>query len=100
MSSSSRSSRTCSCPNSAMNPADHLSWPFFEPPHRDLQRSVAQWAQANESLLEAANLDVEAATREIADALGRAGWLRYLAPSASGGALDKIDVRSLCLIRE
>jgi acyl-CoA dehydrogenase len=83
-----------------MNPADHLSWPFFQPHHRDLQRSAAQWAHANESLLVSANLDVESATREIAAALGRAGWLRYLAPSASGGALDKIDVRSLCLIRE
>ena len=32
--------------------------------------------------------------------LGDAGWLRYAVPKAYGGHFDKLDVRSLCLIRE
>jgi acyl-CoA dehydrogenase len=32
--------------------------------------------------------------------LGDAGWLRYCVPAAHGGAHDRLDVRSLCLIRE
>ena len=31
---------------------------------------------------------------------GRRGWLRYAVPKAYGGVHDRLDVRSLCLIRE
>ena len=44
--------------------------------------------------------DVENATRRITGALGESGWLRYLAPAQWGGVFEKIDVRSLCIIRE
>jgi acyl-CoA dehydrogenase len=32
--------------------------------------------------------------------LGGDGWLRYVVPKAYGGVFDRLDVRSLCLIRE
>ncbi|MGH7445712.1 MAG: acyl-CoA dehydrogenase family protein, partial [Longimicrobiales bacterium] len=32
--------------------------------------------------------------------LGDGGWLRYVVPAAHGGAYDRLDVRSICLIRE
>ena len=33
-------------------------------------------------------------------ALGDGGWLRYCVPAAYGGALDRLDSRALCLLRE
>src|SRR5262249_52019896 len=32
--------------------------------------------------------------------LGSAGWLRYCVPAEFGGALEKLDSRALCLVRE
>jgi alkylation response protein AidB-like acyl-CoA dehydrogenase len=32
--------------------------------------------------------------------LGAGGWLRYCVPAAHGGALEKLDVRALCICRE
>ncbi len=33
-------------------------------------------------------------------ALGEAGWLRYCVPAAFGGALERLDSRALCVLRE
>ena len=44
--------------------------------------------------------DPAAACRAYVAQLGSAGWLKYAVPRAYGGALDALDVRSLCLIRE
>ena len=37
---------------------------------------------------------------QIVRTLGDAGWLKYVVPKAYGGAHEKLDVRSICLIRE
>jgi len=44
--------------------------------------------------------NVDEACRDLVGVLGKAGWLRYAVPGEAGGALDKLDSRALCLIRE
>jgi acyl-CoA dehydrogenase len=75
-----------------------LSWPFFDDEHRRLADELDGWA-ARELVGEHPG-DLDAACRDIARRLGEAGWLRSVVPGRFGGAREKVDVRSLCLIRE
>ena len=77
-----------------------LEWPFFDDDHRRLASDLAAWAEAEIAPLEGKEHDVEKLTRDFARALGDAGWLRYSVPAAYGGAREKLDVRSICLIRD
>jgi len=43
---------------------------------------------------------VDNTCRTLVKALGDGGWCRYAVPAAYGGIHEKLDVRSLCLIRE
>jgi acyl-CoA dehydrogenase len=72
-----------------------LSWPFFEPRHRDIAAAVEQWAAKN---LPADHGDVDATCRDLVQKLGRDGFLTHTAPDPD--ALAPLDVRSLCIIRE
>jgi acyl-CoA dehydrogenase len=75
-----------------------LEWPFLDDGHRRLADALENWcARALSGHDEA---DIDGAARDLVRRLGDAGWLRYVAPAAYGGAHDEIDVRSLCLIRE
>ncbi|MGE5835738.1 MAG: acyl-CoA dehydrogenase family protein [Acidobacteriota bacterium] len=76
----------------------YLSWPFFADAHRALQRDLAAWRDRDLQLQDDA--DPAAACRAYVAQLGSAGWLKYAVPRAFGGAIDALDVRSLCLIRE
>lgn len=81
-----------------------LSWPFFDQTHRDLAPTIADWA-ASEIAPLADNEPhgseaLDAMARDIVARLGQAGWLKYCVPAAYGGALETLDVRSICLIRE
>lgn len=79
-----------------------LTWPFFENRHRDLADALEQWAGVTlPAFEERAHVEatVADATRDLVAGLGKGGWLRYAVP-APYGALDGLDVRSLCLIRE
>jgi acyl-CoA dehydrogenase len=76
----------------------YLSWPFFGDAHRALQRDLSAWRDRDLQLHE--DPDPAAACRAYITQLGSAGWLKYAVPRAHGGALDALDVRSLCLIRE
>ena len=67
-----------------------LSWPFFEPHHRDLAAALEDWCAAH---LPVDHGDVDVACRALVALLGDGGWLLH-----SGG--DHLDVRTLCLIRE
>lgn len=68
-----------------------LTWPFFEDRHRALVAEVEAFAAG----LDVDHSDTDAACRALVTALGKAGILEH------SGALDgKLDVRSLCLIRE
>ncbi len=81
-----------------MADSTYLSWPFFADAHRALQRDVSAWRDHNLQLQD--DSDPGAACRAYVTQLGSAGWLKYAVPRGHGGALDTLDVRSLCLIRE
>ncbi len=75
-----------------------LDLPFFDDVHRELARELQAWCVANLPTTEPE--DVDKACRDLVSVLGKAGWLRYAVPGEAGGALDKLDSRALCLIRE
>jgi acyl-CoA dehydrogenase len=76
-----------------MSDMSFLDWPFFEPRHRDLAAALEAWCAAN---LPVSHGDVDAACRGLVAALGAGGWLKH-SGAAEG---ERLDVRSLCLIRE
>jgi acyl-CoA dehydrogenase len=76
----------------------YLSWPFFTDAHRSLQGELCAWR--DRELQPKDDRDPAAACRAYVAQLGSTGWLKYTVPRAHGGALDALDVRSLCLIRE
>ena len=82
-----------------MSSEDYLAWPFFDDGHRKLAVELNAWADGRLDAVEDAE-DVGRACRSLVGALGDGGWLRYCIGKPFGGARDKIDVRSLCLIRE
>jgi len=77
----------------------YLGWPFFEPRHAMLEKELDAWAA--EHVRDAHGSDTDAQCRDLVRALGDAGWLRHaIGGTAYGGALDAIDTRAICLIRE
>jgi acyl-CoA dehydrogenase len=76
----------------------YLDWPFFEATHRTLAAEIEAWAEKN--LREPHGEDADARCRQLVAALGHAGWLRYCVPAAYGGAHERVESRSLCLVRE
>ena len=76
-----------------------LSWPFFEPRHRELADAVDNWAASNVDDL-AHSGDEDEACRALVRELGAAGFLRHAVVAPYGGTRNQLDVRSLCLIRE
>lgn len=68
--------------------------PFFTQEHRDLAQSVAQFVAQEIEPRAAVEEDVENLARDFVRLLAGAGLLKYAV------AETKIDVRSLCLIRE
>jgi acyl-CoA dehydrogenase len=76
-----------------------LDWPFFEDRHRALAAELDAWAGATlPGLVD--HHDVDGSCRRLVAAAGEAGWLRHAVPASHGGASERLDVRSLCLIRE
>ena len=76
-----------------MSDSSFLSWPFFDDRHRDLAAGLEAWAAAH---LPVDHGDVDAACRGLVAALGAAGWLQH----SGAAAAERLDVRTLCLIRE
>jgi acyl-CoA dehydrogenase len=68
--------------------------PFFTSEHRSLAQSVAQFVQQEIEPRAGDEDNVEDVAREFVNLLARAGLLSYAV------AESKLDVRSLCLIRE
>ncbi|MFK8021135.1 MAG: acyl-CoA dehydrogenase family protein [Pseudomonadales bacterium] len=76
-------------------------WPFFEDHHRQLVKEVDAWATENMSTLVANEHEaLDQTCIDIVRGLADAGFTRYAVPASGGGALEKLDVRSLCLIRD
>ena len=82
-----------------MSDKQYLDWPFFETSHAALAASLETWADARLGTL-AHDGNVDDTCRALVKALGEGGWLRYAVPKSHGGQLEKLDSRSLCLIRE
>jgi acyl-CoA dehydrogenase len=70
-----------------------LSWPFFEPRHRELADALDQWCAAN---LPGDSDDLDAECRRLVATLGEAGLLKLC---VADGDL-RPDVRSLAVARE
>jgi acyl-CoA dehydrogenase len=77
-----------------------LAWPFFDERHRALAATLDGWTAEEIAPLAHGDGDIDALSRRFVALLGDAGWLRYAVPQAYGGHFEKLDVRSLCLIRE
>jgi acyl-CoA dehydrogenase len=77
-----------------------LTWPFFDDAHRTLAAELDAWAAEQIAPLGEGDHDADATTKECVRRLGKAGWLRYAVPKEYGGVHQRLDVRSLCLIRE
>ena len=76
----------------------HLSWPFFGEPHARLAHEAAQWASRAVGNTPHAT-DADAICRRLVREMGAAGWLRYAVPS-QGGDAARLDLRSICILRE
>lgn len=76
-----------------MSDRTFLDWPFFEPRHRELAARLESWCAAH---LPVDHGDVDAACRSLVALLGQGGWLRH----SGAGEGERLDVRTLCLIRE
>ncbi len=74
-----------------------LNWPFFEDRHRVLSEHLERWATENLNDVDHSNVDE--ACRVLVAKLGNDGWLKHSAVDPED-PLSKLDVRSLCLIRE
>jgi acyl-CoA dehydrogenase len=79
-----------------MSDKSFLHWPFFEPRHRELAERLEAWCAQNLSSID--HHDIDQACRSLVAALGRDGWLKFTAPGE--GDAERIDVRTLALIRE
>jgi acyl-CoA dehydrogenase len=77
----------------------YLAWPFFDERHTALVDEVERFATAMLSDLDEA-ADVDATCRMLVRHLADAGLLRHAVPVAWGGSSERLDVRSLCLVRE
>ncbi len=77
-----------------------LDWPFLDDSHRDLAARLEEWCVAEDLAGAHDEGDVDAECRALLARLGAGGWLRYAVPKAFGGVHERIDVRSLCIIRE
>ncbi|MEE9454890.1 MAG: acyl-CoA dehydrogenase family protein [Paracoccaceae bacterium] len=76
---------------------DFLNWPFFAPHHRDLAAGLEAWCTTHLDALD--HRDTDQTCRNLVAKLGADGWLKHAAvnPDKAGA---KLDVRSLCIIRE
>ena len=82
-----------------MSDRSFLDWPFFDGGHRKLAADLETWSADKLAHVEHGD-DVDNTCRALVKSLGAGGWLRYCVPAAYGGALEKLDSRSLCLLRE
>jgi len=80
-----------------MSDRSFLQWPFFDATHRQLANRVDEWAAANLADIDHSNVDE--ACKVLVRAMGEAGWLKLTAVDPADEK-SRIDVRSLCIMRE
>jgi acyl-CoA dehydrogenase len=74
-----------------------LTWPFFETKHRELAEKLDAWCASKAPVKN--ERDVDSTCLEWVKSLAKGGWLNYATPDPNDNR-TKIEVRSLCLIRE
>lgn len=78
---------------------DSLKLPFFDDSHRALYTDVKAWSDAAlTNRVHTGSVDEHCV--KLTRQMGDAGWLRYCVPAEYGGALEELDSRSLCLLRQ
>ncbi|MEM5472366.1 acyl-CoA dehydrogenase family protein [Hoeflea sp. AS60] len=80
-----------------MSDRSFLQWPFFDDAHRHLADRVDEWAASELAHVDHSNVDE--ACKTLVKALGDAGWLKLSAVDPDDEN-SRIDVRSLCILRE
>jgi acyl-CoA dehydrogenase len=77
----------------------HLDWPFLEESHKQLAVNMDAWAC--EHIREDQDHDVNDLCRDFVRRYGRDGWLKYVIGGRDfGGESERIDARSICVLRE
>ncbi len=74
-----------------------LDWPFFDERHRTLSVDLEAWASDNLAGLD--HSDVDQVCRQLVKKLGDDRWLEHTASSPNDPDA-RLDVRTLCLVRE
>jgi acyl-CoA dehydrogenase len=72
-----------------------LRWPFFADRHVAVAEAIERWSVDN---LPVDHSDTDAACRDLVRQLAAGDWLTHTAPDPD--AMQPLDVRTLCLIRE
>jgi acyl-CoA dehydrogenase len=86
-----------------MGDTSFLDWPFFDDSHRTLAADLRVWAEREIAPLastEPRGAELDRTCVDLVRLLGEAGWLRRAVSSPFGGVATRLDVRSLCIIRE
>ncbi len=76
----------------------YLNWPFLEDAHRELANEIEAWAQQNIDAAPHGNIDVDAECKKLVQQLAAGGFLKHSVAMRQAG--EKLDVRSMCLMRE
>ena len=78
-----------------------LNWPFFEPQHRELAEKMQTWAADNiPGLVANEHHALDQTCIDLMRGMAKAGITGYAVPASGGGVDEKLDVRSLSIIRE
>lgn len=79
-----------------------LEWPFFDDTHRRLADDLDAWCirELSDRPHDENDDAVDAECAHLLERLAAGGWLRYVVPASYGGMFEKLDVRSIALIRE
>jgi len=80
-----------------MADASYLDWPFLDTPQRELKDGLNAWCKLHSSALESDDGELDKSCRALVKLLGQGGWLKHAVPDQNN---QKLDVRSLCLLRE
>jgi alkylation response protein AidB-like acyl-CoA dehydrogenase len=80
--------------------ASCLELPFFDAAHARLAAQAHRWSEEVLPGVVGGASDLDARCVALVNALGREGLLRYCVPRTWGGALEALDSRSICLLRE
>lgn len=78
----------------------YLDWPFFDDSHRDFAREFREWAATELPEYEDDDGGDGKAAREIFQRLGSDNWLGKSLPQRRTAGEDKLDLRTICLMRE